>query len=110
MKRYTDLNRRQLLAAAAATLAWSDAEPRVRRAGNTQFPPLKRIAAGMLEVAYAEMGPADGPTVLLLHGWPYDIHTYVDVAPILAASGFRALVPYLRGFGPTRFLAPEAIR
>ena len=110
MKRLTDLSRRQLLTAAAATLAWSDAGSQVRPTGNTQFSPLKRITAGMLDVAYAEMGPSEGPVVLLLHGWPYDIHTYVDVAPILAALGFRALVPYLRGFGPTRFLAPEAIR
>jgi pimeloyl-ACP methyl ester carboxylesterase len=67
------------------------------------FGPLKRIAAGDLDVAYAEAGPADGPPVLLLHGWPYDIHTYAEVAPLLAEAGYRVIVPYLRGYGPTRF-------
>ena len=64
----------------------------------------------MLNVGYAEAGPADGPPVILLHGWPYDIHTYVDVAPLLAAKGYRVIVPYLRGYGTTRFLSSETMR
>ncbi|CAH1666241.1 hypothetical protein BOSEA31B_12966 [Hyphomicrobiales bacterium] len=64
----------------------------------------------MLNVGYAEDGPADGPPVLLLHGWPYDIHSYVDVAPILAKAGYRVLVPHLRGYGSTRFLSAETPR
>lgn len=72
---------------------------------QTSFAPLKRITAGVLEVGYAEAGPADGPPVLLLHGWPYDIHSYVNVAPILAGAGYRVIVPYLRGYGTTRFLS-----
>ncbi|MGB3329745.1 MAG: alpha/beta hydrolase [Thermomicrobiales bacterium] len=75
-----------------------------------QFASLKEIDAGVLRVGYAEDGPADGPPVLLLHGWPYDIHSYVDVAPILAAAGYRVIVPYLRGYGTTRFLRSDAFR
>ncbi|MER8637835.1 MULTISPECIES: alpha/beta hydrolase [unclassified Mesorhizobium] len=70
----------------------------------------RQIDAGVLNVGYAEAGPADGPPVILLHGWPYDIHTYVDVAPILAAKGRRVIVPYLRGYGTTRFLSDETMR
>jgi pimeloyl-ACP methyl ester carboxylesterase len=66
--------------------------------------PLRHVDAGVLNVAYYEAGPADGPVVVLLHGFPYDIHSYVDVAPMLAAGGCRTIVPYLRGYGPTRFL------
>jgi pimeloyl-ACP methyl ester carboxylesterase len=65
---------------------------------------IKQVRAGLLNVGYAELGPADGPVTILLHGWPYDIHSYVDVAPALAAQGHRVLIPYLRGYGPTRFL------
>ena len=65
--------------------------------------PLRHVDAGVLDVAYFEAGPADGPVVMLLHGFPYDIHSYVDVAPQLAAKGCRVVVPYLRGYGPTRF-------
>ena len=65
---------------------------------------VEQIDAGVLNVGYAEAGPADGPAVVLLHGWPYDIHSYVDVAPLLAAQGYRVIVPYLRGYGTTRFL------
>ena len=61
----------------------------------------------MLDVGYVEPGPADGPAVLLLHGWPYDIHSYAEVAPLLAAAGYRVIVPYLRGYGTTRFLSDE---
>ncbi|MDF2810943.1 MAG: putative epoxide hydrolase protein [Microvirga sp.] len=69
------------------------------------FGTLKQIDAGVLSVGYADMGPAGGPPVILLHGWPYDIHTYVDVAPLLASKGYRVIVPYLRGYGTTRFLS-----
>jgi len=77
---------------------------------NTSFPSLKQIDAGLLNVGYTEVGPADGPVVVLLHGWPYDIHSYVDVAPPLAAAGYRVIVPYLRGYGTTRFLSEETLR
>jgi pimeloyl-ACP methyl ester carboxylesterase len=77
---------------------------------STSFGPLNQIDAGPLNVGYAEAGPADGPAVILLHGWPYDIHSYVDVAPLLAAEGYRVIVPYLRGFGTTRFLSDETFR
>jgi pimeloyl-ACP methyl ester carboxylesterase len=74
------------------------------RASSTQrLEPLRQIDAGVLSIAYYEAGPADGPAVMLLHGFPYDIHSYVDVAPLLAAQGCRVIVPYLRGYGPTRF-------
>src|SRR5512133_3809200 len=77
---------------------------------STSFGSLEQIDAGLLNVGYAEAGPADGPVVLLLHGWPYDIHTYVDVAPMLAAEGYRVVIPYLRGYGTTRFLSDETFR
>ena len=74
------------------------------------MPSLKKINAGVLEIAYIESGPQDGPTVFLMHGFPYDVHAYAEVAPILSAAGCRVIVPYLRGFGPTRFLNPETPR
>ncbi len=74
------------------------------------FGPIKQIDAGVLDVGYAEAGPVDGPAVILFHGWPYDIHTYVDVAPLLAAKGYRVIIPYLRGYGTTRFLSKDAVR
>jgi hypothetical protein len=77
---------------------------------NTSFGPLKQIDAGLLIVGYAEAGPAAGPAVILLHGWPYDIYSFVDVAPILAVAGYRVIVPYLRGYDTTRFLSSETIR
>ena len=77
--------------------------------GNS-FGPLKQIEAGPLNVGYAEAGPAAGPPIILLHGWPYDIHTYVDVAPLLAGAGYRVIVPYLRGYGSTRFLSSDTLR
>src|SRR5215204_3275300 len=112
-----DEPRRRFLATAAGTIAalelgieTANAQtprqlPAIKPGTHTSFGSLKQIAAGVLNVGYAEAGPADGPAVLLLHGWPYDIHTYVDVAPLLAASGYRAIVPYLRGYVRT---APEA--
>jgi pimeloyl-ACP methyl ester carboxylesterase len=75
-----------------------------RAPSSRRLEPLRHIDAGVLDIAYYEEGPADGPVVMLLHGFPYDIHSYVDVAPLLAAKGCRAIVPYLRGYGPTRFL------
>jgi pimeloyl-ACP methyl ester carboxylesterase len=81
------------------------------RASSTQrLEPLRHIDAGVLNVAYYEAGPSNGPAVMLLHGFPYDIHSYVDVAPILAAQGCRVIAPYLRGYGPTRFLDPATFR
>jgi len=77
---------------------------------NTEFPPLKQIDAGVLNVGYAEVGPAGGKPVVLLHGWPYDIHSFVEVAPLLAAKGYRVVVPYLRGYGTTRFLSADTFR
>jgi pimeloyl-ACP methyl ester carboxylesterase len=77
---------------------------------NTSFGPLRQIDAGVLNLGYAEAGPADGPAVILLHGWPYDIYSYVDVAPLLASAGYRVIVPYLRGYGTTRFLSGETVR
>jgi len=77
---------------------------------NTSFAPLKQIDAGVLNVGYAEAGPADGPPVILLHGWPYDIYSFVDVAPLLAQAGYRVIVPYLRGYGTTRFLSSDTLR
>jgi pimeloyl-ACP methyl ester carboxylesterase len=77
---------------------------------HTSFGPLKQVDAGLLNVAYAEDGPADGPPVILLHGWPYDIYSYVDVAPTLAARGHRVLIPFLRGYGTTRFLSADTFR
>jgi pimeloyl-ACP methyl ester carboxylesterase len=76
----------------------------------SEFGVLKQIDAGVLNVGYAEAGPADRPVVILLHGWPYDIHSYVDVAPLLAKVGYRVIVPYLRGYGSTRFLSSETLR
>jgi pimeloyl-ACP methyl ester carboxylesterase len=77
---------------------------------NTSFAALKQIDAGVLNVGYAEAGPLDGQAVILLHGWPYDIHSFVDVAPRLASAGYRVIVPYLRGYGTTRFLSSETLR
>jgi pimeloyl-ACP methyl ester carboxylesterase len=78
--------------------------------GNTSFPSIKQINAGVLNVGYAEVGPAHGHPVILLHGWPYDIYSFVDVAPLLALAGFRVIVPYLRGFGTTTFLSADTMR
>src|SRR3954463_7234109 len=74
------------------------------------FGTLSQIDAGVLNVGYVDAGPANGPAVVLLHGWPYDIHAYADVVPVLAGKGYRVIVPYLRGYGTTRFLSDETIR
>ena len=76
----------------------------------TSFGPVQQIDAGLLNVGYVDLGPIDGPAVVLLHGWPYDIHSYVDVAPLLTSAGYRVLAPYVRGFGTTRFLSDETFR
>jgi pimeloyl-ACP methyl ester carboxylesterase len=115
--------RRRLFGAAAATLAATqfgmigsaDAQagnvlPAIKPGANSSFGPLKQIDAGVLDVGYAEAGPADGPVVILLHGWPYDIHSFVDVAPLLASAGYRVIVPHLRGHGSTRFLSSGSFR
>ena len=117
-------DRRRLLGIAAATVAaefsiigsanaQSNGEkttPANRPEINASFSSLKQINAGVLNVGYAEAGPADGHAVLLLHGWPYDIHSYVQVAPLLASAGYRVIIPYLRGYGTTRFLSTETAR
>jgi pimeloyl-ACP methyl ester carboxylesterase len=118
-----DHNRRSFLRNAAMTLAAAELStigsanaqssktvPPIKRGTNTSFGPLKQVDAGLLNVGYAEAGPATGSAVILLHGWPYDIHSYVDVAPLLASVGYRVIVPYLRGYGTTRFLSSETFR
>ncbi|MFJ4578763.1 alpha/beta fold hydrolase [Streptomyces echinatus] len=100
-------------AAGPGTATHGTTGPAVRTAGSgarTSFPHLKQIRAGLLDVGYAELGPARGPAVICLHGWPYDIHSYVDVAPLLAERGYRVIVPYLRGHGTTRFLSGRTFR
>jgi len=84
--------------------------PAIKPGTNTFFGPLKQIDAGVLNVGYAEASPANGPVVILLHGWPYDIYSFVDVAPLLASAGYRTIIPYLRGYGTTRFLSNETVR
>ncbi|WP_104665334.1 alpha/beta fold hydrolase [Ensifer adhaerens] len=100
-------------AGAAGAQAATGAAPRlpaVTPGTNKSFATLKQIDAGVLNVGYAELGASDAPVVILLHGWPYDIHTYVDVAPLLANAGYRVIVPYLRGYGTTRFLSADTPR
>ena len=77
---------------------------------SSSFSPLRQIDAGVLNVGYVDTGPGEGPVVVLLHGWPYDIHSYIDVCPGLAKAGYRVIVPFLRGFGTTRFLSDETSR
>src|SRR5207245_11542385 len=77
---------------------------------QTGFPSLNQIEAGVLNVGYAGFGPVGGQPVLLLHGWPYDIHSFVDVGPILASAGYRVIAPYLRGYGTTDFLSTGTMR
>jgi pimeloyl-ACP methyl ester carboxylesterase len=84
--------------------------PAIKPGANVSFGPLKQIDAGVLNVAYAEAGPADGPVIVLLHGWPYDIYSFVDVGPLLATAGYRVIVPYVRGYGATRFRSSESVR
>jgi pimeloyl-ACP methyl ester carboxylesterase len=99
------------IAFGAVTLAGCSPPPALSGAPPaTSFPALRHIEAGVLSVGYTETGPPDGKPVILLHGWPYDIHSYVDVAPRLAADGYRVIVPYLRGYGETRFLSEDTAR
>jgi pimeloyl-ACP methyl ester carboxylesterase len=104
-----DHRRRRILGAGLMALAAAPLGA-ARAAGESAFEPLKQINAGSLNVGYAEAGPAGGTPVVLLHGWPYDIHTYADVAPRLAGAGYRVIVPYLRGYGSTRFLSTATPR
>jgi pimeloyl-ACP methyl ester carboxylesterase len=127
MSEEIDHQRRRFLRAAAVTVAAAqfgmigranaqggDARPTrlpaIKPGTNISFASLKQIDAGVLNVGYAEAGPSDGRPVILLHGWPYDIHSFVDVAPLLASAGYRVIVPHLRGYGTTRFLASETPR
>jgi len=84
--------------------------PLTKSGTNTSFGSLRQVNAGVLNVGYAEVGPANSRPVILLHGWPYDIHSYIDVAPLLASAGYRVVVPYLRGYGTTRFLSSDTFR
>lgn len=127
MSEKIDLPRRGFLGTAALTLAAAQlgmsqaaqAQTGVAKAAplpatkpgtHTAFGPIKQIQAGVLNVGYAEAGPANGPVALLLHGWPYDIYSFVDVAPLLAARGYRVIMPYVRGYGSTTFLSPDTMR
>jgi pimeloyl-ACP methyl ester carboxylesterase len=119
-------DRRRFFGAAAMTLAatrldvsaFAEAQntpqgpksPPMKGGTSTSFGPLRHISAGALSVSYAEAGPPEGRPVLLLHGWPYDVHSFVDVAPLLTAAGYRVIVPYARGYGPTRFLSGTTVR
>ena len=118
-----DNGRRRLLGAAAMTIAAAPfaaaaqtgsaraAElPAIKTGTDTSFAAMKQIKAGVLNTGYAEAGPENGPPVILLHGWPYDIYSYVDVAPLLASAGYRVIVPYARGYGTTRFLSGASVR
>ncbi|MFY9838626.1 MAG: alpha/beta hydrolase [Xanthobacteraceae bacterium] len=98
------------LTRSAAAQNQSPGLPTIKPGTNTSFAPLKQVEAGVLNVGYAEAGPGDGAPVILLHGWPYDIHSFVDVAPALASAGYRVIVPYIRGYGSTRFLSSETMR
>jgi pimeloyl-ACP methyl ester carboxylesterase len=113
-----DDRRRRFFSAAAITIAAAHlgklgsakARSTTRSSQLRTFGSLKQIDAGVLNVGYAEAGPANGPPLILLHGWPYDIHSYVDVAPLLASADYRAIVPYLRGYGTTGFLSDATMR
>src|SRR5512146_606906 len=120
-------HRRQFLGTAASTVAAASlgvigraraqpgqTPPAGARAATSQsrasFGPIKQVDAGVLSIGYAETGDSRGPAAILLHGWPYDIHSFVDVAPLLASVGYRVIVPYLRGYGTTRFLSSSTSR
>ena len=127
MPRHVDHRRRRFLGAAGMTIAAArlgmlgsaSAQPTDGRSADTpargpttstSFAALKQVRAGVLDLGYAEAGPADGRAVILLHGWPYDIHSFLEVAPLLAKAGYRVIVPYLRGYGTTRFLSSDTFR
>lgn len=100
------MNRRLFISNTAMTLAAA----KLGIIGRAQAQPLKQINAGVLNVGYADVGPANGRPVVLLHGWPYDINSYAEVAPLLSAKGYRVIVPYLRGYGTTSFLSSDTVR
>ena len=127
MSKETNRDRRRFCGTAAMTIAAAqlsmivsaDAQssksesaqlPAVKPGTHTSFASLKQIDAGVLKIGYAETGPSGGFPVILLHGWPYDIHSFVDVAPLLASAGYRVIVPHLRGYGTTRFLSDNTVR
>jgi pimeloyl-ACP methyl ester carboxylesterase len=128
MSEETDSQRRNFLGIAAITLAavplssmgtgvvgssaaaMAADSPATKSGDVNAFGPLKQINAGLLNVGYVDAGPATGPVVILLHGWPYDIHSFVDVVPLLIAKGYRVIVPHLRGYGSTHFLSSETVR
>ena len=114
MPQRIDSDRRRFLGAAAMTIAatrfGAAGAAAAQSTGTGSFGVLKQIDAGVLNIGYADAGPANGPSVVLLHGWPYDIHSYVEVAPLLASAGYRVIVPYLRGYGTTRFLSSDTLR
>src|ERR1700735_1883609 len=97
-------------AAAQSIATGASKVPPITPGTHTSFGPLKQIDAGLLNIGYAEAGPSDGPPVILLHGWPYDIYSFVDVAPVLAAAGYRVVIPYLRGYGTTTFRSGATVR
>ncbi len=99
-----------MIGSAQAQSGKPEQSPAITPGTNTSLGSLRQIDAGALNVGYAEAGPADGPPVILLHGWPYDIHAFVDVAPLLASQGYRVIIPYLRGHGTTRFLSSDTAR
>jgi len=115
MSETINYDRRRILGASLMAIAAaqvrrvSAAEPRSAGAASS-FGPLKQIDAGLLNVGYAEAGAAGGPPVILLHGWPYDIHSFVDVAPLLAEAGYRVIVPFMRGYGTTQFRSSATVR
>lgn len=121
MSKDVDIQRRRLLGAAAIIAAElpnigiakaqsTGTKAQAAAQSASSFGPLKQVDAGLLNVGYVEAGPADGPAVILLHGWPYDIQSYAEVTPLLAAKGYRVIVPYLRGYGATRFLSDTSVR
>jgi pimeloyl-ACP methyl ester carboxylesterase len=126
MSQHTNPDRRRFLGTAAVTLAVApfamsgavfaqsggakSGAGEIRPGAHTSFAALKQIEAGVLTIGYAEAGPADGPVVILLHGWPYDIYAFVDVVPVLAQAGFRVIAPWLRGYGTTKFLSADTPR
>jgi pimeloyl-ACP methyl ester carboxylesterase len=110
MTNHIQHNRRRFLRDTTMSLVAAELATAGSNANAQSFGALKQIDAGLLNIAYAEAGPASGPAVVLLHGWPYDIYSFVDVAPLLASAGYRVIVPYLRGFGTTSFLSDETFR
>src|SRR5260221_2843537 len=104
------MNRRRFLSTAAMAFATARLMRSSAKAASTPFQSVKQIDAGVLNVGYVELGPSTGTPVFLLHGWPYDIYSFVDVAPRLASAGNRVIVPHLRGYGTTRFRSNDAIR